>query len=356
MGSREKYHSKLVDAPLGLSFDDVLLIPQYSDVRLEEIDVSTRITRRLKLKIPIISSPMDTVTSFDMVLALGRLGGLGVLPRNMDMEEVLRTIRAAREEKLPVAVAVGPFDDERASRAVEEGADMIVLDTAHGHSRNVVEAVKRLKREHGADLMAGNVATPEGAEALIEAGADSLRVGIGPGHACTTREVAGVGVPQLTAIAWVADVASEYGVSVIADGGIEKPADIVKALAVGADAVMLGYLLAGTDESPGEVLTISGRVYKKYRGMGSRGALASGSVRYGEFKKVPEGVEGYVKYRGALREVLEYLVGGLKQGMGYLGARSIEELRAKARFVRVTPSGAGESKPRGILLAEEPWL
>ncbi|RLE71009.1 MAG: guanosine monophosphate reductase [Thermoprotei archaeon] len=350
------YSEKLKDSPLGLSFNDVLLIPQYSDVKLGEMDVSTRLTSNLKLKIPILSSPMDTVTGPEMALAMGEMGGLGILPRNLNLDEVLKAIDKLHEEGLPIGVAVGPFDDDKVTRLAEKEVDIVVIDTAHGHSRNVLEAVKRFKREYGVEVMAGNVATGEGAEALIEAGADSLRVGIGPGHACTTREVAGVGVPQLTAVAWVADVASEYEVSVVADGGIEKPADIVKALAAGADAVMLGYLLAGTDEAPGEVLRISGKVYKKYRGMGSKGALASGSARYGEFKKVPEGVEGYVEYRGSLREILEYLVGGLKQGMGYLGAKNLGELKAKARFVRITPAGAGESKPRGIILADELWL
>lgn len=353
MGARENYSSRLNSAVLGLSFDDVLLIPQYSNVRLCDIDTSTWIINNLKLKIPIISSPMDTVTGFEMALALARLGGLGILPRNMSLEETLKTIRAAHEEKLPTGIAVGPFDDEKVARAAEEGVDIVVIDTAHGHSYNVIEATKRFKRDYDVDLMVGNIATPEAAEALIEAGADSLRVGIGPGHACTTREVAGVGVPQLTAIAWVADVASNYGVSVVADGGIEKPADIVKALAVGADAVMLGYLLAGTNEAPGEVLQISGRLYKKYRGMGSRSALESGSARYGEFKKVPEGVEGYVEHRGSLSKVIDYLVGGLKQGMGYLGARSIKELRVKARFVKITSAGARESHPRGFYKVEE---
>lgn len=349
------YSEKLKDPPLGLSFNDVLLVPQYSDVKLSEVDVSTRLTDNLTLKIPIISSPMDTVTGPEMALALGRMGGLGILPRNLDLDETRKTIDTLHEEKLPIGAAVGPFDDNKVAQLADKGVDIVVIDTAHGHSRNVLEAVRRFKKEYDVEIMAGNVATKKGAEALIEAGVDSLRVGIGPGHACTTREVAGVGVPQLTAIAWVADVASEYGVSVVADGGVEKPADIVKALAAGADAVMLGYLLAGTDEAPGEIVRISGKMYKKYRGMGSKGALASGSVRYGEFKKVPEGVEGYVEYRGALREVVEFLIGSLKQGMGYLGARNIRELKRKAKFVRITSAGIGESRPRGIILVDESW-
>ena len=234
--------------------------------------------------------------------------------------------------------------------------DLIVIDTAHGHSRNVIEATKRFKSEFGVDVMSGNVVTGEAAEALIQAGADSLRVGVGPGHACTTREVAGVGVPQLTAVAWVADVARDYGVSVVADGGIEKPADVVKALAVGADAVMLGYLLAGTDEAPGEEVMVGGERYKRYRGMGSRSALAAGSTRYGEFKRVPEGVEGLVKYRGPVARVVEDLINALKQGMGYVGAANLDQLRERARFVRLTPHGLTESRPRGLIIEGDwPW-
>jgi len=347
------YKEKLKEVVEALTFDDVLIVPAYSDVKLNEIDVSTNLTRNIRLDIPIVSSPMDTVTGENMVLELGRLGGIGILPRNLPLQETLKIVRKSVEKKIPVGVAVGPFDDDRVSAVVEEGASLVVIDTAHGHSRNVIEATRRFKREFNVDIMAGNIVTGEAAEELISAGADSLRVGIGPGHACTTREIAGVGVPQLTAITWVADVASSYNVSVVADGGIEKPADIVKALAVGADAVMLGYLLAGTDEAPGDVVVLGGKRYKKYRGMGSKGALASGSTRYGEFKRVPEGVEGYVEYRGPLKDIVDFLVGGLKQGMGYIGVRNIKELREKARFIKVTWQGFRESRARGLIIGEE---
>lgn len=338
---------KLKAAELALSFDDVLLLPRYSDVRLDEVDVSTRIAPGLELKIPVISSPMDTVTGREMVLALGRLGGLGVLPRNMPLENALSVVREAREEGVPVGVAVGPFDDERVSRLLDAEASLVVIDTAHGHSRNVLEATRRFSAM-GAPVMAGNIVTAEAAEDLISAGAVSLRVGVGPGHACTTREVAGVGCPQLTAVAVVADAARGRGVSVVADGGVEKPSDAVKALAAGADAVMLGYLLAGTDEAPGALVVKDGRCYKVYRGMGSRGALASGSARYGEFKRVPEGVEGLVECRGSAAKVVEWIVGGIKQGMGYVGARNLEELRLKSVFVRLSYGGLKESGPRGL--------
>lgn len=347
------FWSKLEKAPWGLSLDDVLLIPQYSDVQIGETDVATRLTRRLTLSIPIISSPMDTVTGEAMALRLAELGGLGVLPRNMEPAQALSIIGKAKERKLPISVAVGPFDEDRVKAYAEAGVDLIVVDSAHGHSRNVIEATKRFKG-YGVDVMAGNVVTREGARALVDAGADALRVGLGSGHACTTREVAGVGVPQLTAISWVAEVAREAGVGVVADGGIEKPAHVVKALAAGADAVMLGYLLAGTDEAPGEVIEIDGKKYKPYRGMGSKGALAAGSSRYGAFKRVPEGVEGYVEYRGPVASVVEVLVNALKQGMGYVGARNLEELREKAAFIRITNMGLQEGSPRGMVVTR--WL
>lgn len=331
----------------GLSFDDVLLVPQYSEVDLKEISTETRLSKNLSLKVPIISSPMDTVTGFEMALAMAELGGIGILPRNLGLEETLEAVNTLREKNLPVGAAVGPFDDERVKRLVDADVSIIVIDTAHGHSKNVIDATRRYS-QYSIPIMAGNIVTGEAARALIDAGASSLRVGVGPGHACTTREVAGVGVPQLTAIADVADVAVESGVSVVADGGIEKPADVVKALAVGADAVMLGYLLAGADEAPGAVVYRGGRCYKVYRGMGSRGALRRGSARYGEFKRVPEGVEGLVACRGSVRDVVGWLIGGLVQGMGYVGARSLSELRERARFVRLSPGGFRETGPRGF--------
>lgn len=347
------FKDKVDRAPLALSLDDVLLVPQYSEVKIDEIDVSTNLTKRIKLSLPIVSSPMDTVTGRAMALRLAELGGLAVLPRNLEIQEAVSIVECVRERNLPVAAAVGPFDDDRVKALVEADVTMIVIDSAHGHSRNVISATRRYS-DYGIDMMSGNVVTADGALALINAGADALRVGIGSGHACTTREVAGVGVPQLTAIATVADAARDLGVGVVADGGIEKPAHVVKALAAGADAVMLGYLLAGTDEAPGDIYEIEGRKYKPYRGMGSRGALAAGSTRYGTFKRVPEGVEGYVEYRGPLSQVVDVLVNSLKQGMGYVGAGNLEELRKKAVFVRITELGLRESSPRGFMVTR--WL
>lgn len=341
------YREKVRNAIEGLSFDDVLLLPRYSDVRLDQVSIETSLAPGLHLKAPIISSPMDTVTGRLTALKLAELGGLGVLPRNMPLPEALAVVEEAEGRGLKVAAAVGPRDDEKVKAFSDSGAALIVVDTAHGHSRDVVEAVKRYSG-HPVPVMAGNIVTGEAADALIDAGASSLRVGVGPGHACTTREVAGVGMPQLTAVAEVADVARERGVSVVADGGVEKPADVVKALAAGADAVMIGYLFAGTEEAPGATVAVGGRRYKVYRGMGSRGALRSGSGRYGEFKRVPEGVEGLVELRGSLEDVFSWLVNGLVQGMGYVGARSLEELRERAVFVRLSPGAFRESGPRGF--------
>lgn len=348
------YKSKIESAKRGYSFDDVLIIPLYSDLKLEDIDTSTRLAKNLTLKVPIISSPMDTVTGRDMVLALGSLGGLGVLPRNIGIEEMKSIVREASERDLPVGVAVGPFDDDRVKEAINSGASIIVVDAAHGHSKNVIEATKRYSRL-GVPVMSGNVVTSEGALALIEAGALSIRVGVGPGHSCTTREIAGVGYPQLSAIAEVADAAAEHGVSVIADGGIEKPSDIVKAIAAGADAVMLGYLLAGTDEAPPREVFIKERCYKLYRGMGSKSALNTGSVRYGTFKNVPEGAEGLVECKGPVENVINYLVGSLKQGMGYVGARTLAELKSRAKFVVLSGGSFREGGPRGLIGAKGSW-
>jgi len=343
-----RFLDKLREAETALSFEDVLLLPGPSDVFFSEIDVSVSIRPGLKLSIPILSSPMDTVTGEKVAEVLGSLGGLGVLPRNIPEEHMISAIRKLRDRGIPVGAAVGPRDAELAEKLAEEGASAIVIDSAHGHSRAVLEATAKLSKLD-VPLISGNIATAEAARALVEAGATGLRVGIGPGHACTTREVAGVGCPQLTAIAAVADAVYGEGVVVIADGGIEKPADIVKALAAGAHAVMLGYLIAQSDEAPGDRVEIGGKCYKRYRGMGSRGALSSGSNRYGDFKRVPEGEEGFVECRGSLCELIDYLIGGLKQGMGYIGARSIEELQSKSRFVRITPSALREGGPRGIL-------
>ncbi|AMB94032.1 IMP dehydrogenase [Aerococcus sanguinicola] len=475
----------------GITFDDVLLVPAESDVLPDEADLGIQLSDHLKLNVPILSASMDTVTEADMAIAMARSGGLGIIHKNMTIDQQAEEVRkvkrsesgvitnpfylfpdnqvqeaedlmaryhisgvpivkdeSSREllgiitnrdirfvrdlsepiheymtteemvtapsntsleeaeallqkyriEKLPLiddqgrltglitfkdiqnvtdypnaakdakgrlicGAAVGVTSDtfERAKALVEAGVDAIVIDTAHGHSKGVLRKVKEI-RDHFSDvtLIAGNVATAEGTRALFETGVDIVKVGIGPGSICTTRVVAGVGVPQLTAIYDAAEVANEYGKTIIADGGIKYSGDIVKALAAGGHAVMLGSMLAGTDESPGEIEIYQGRRFKTYRGMGSLGAMKKGSAdRYfqGEVneanKLVPEGIEGRVSYKGSVVDIIFQMVGGIRSGMGYCGAHNIEDLRQNAQFVRMSAAGLIESHPHDIQITKE---
>lgn len=470
----------------GLTFDDVLLVPQYSEILPREADVSTRLTRDIRLNIPILSAAMDTVTEARTAIALAREGGLGVIHKNMspqaqagEVDKVKRSehgiitdpfylspehrvqdavdlmdryhisgvpvvdgdklvgiitnrdvrfqtnfhllisevmtseglitapegtdLDGARElmaqhkiEKLPLvdekyrlrglitikdiekarqypnsardqgsrllagaAVGIGADMIERASLLVRAGVDALFVDSAHGHSRNVIDATARLKEEFpDVAVVSGNVATSAGAGALIDAGADAVKVGVGPGSICTTRVIAGVGVPQLTAIADAYRVAGEKGIPVIADGGIKYSGDIIKALAAGASAVMIGGLLAGTEESPGETEIFRGRSYKVHRGMGSEGAIKMGSGdRYFQEdidKAVPEGVEGRVPYLGPLAAIVYQLIGGLRSGMGYCGVRNLAELEETARFIRITGAALRESHPHDVTITKQP--
>ncbi|QWK20255.1 MAG: IMP dehydrogenase [Hydrogenobacter thermophilus] len=473
----------------GYTFDDILLIPQYSEVLPNEVDVSTQLTKRIKLNIPIVSAAMDTVTESRLAIALAREGGIGIIHRNMSIEKQAQevekvkksesgmilqpitvhphnTVREAMQimerykisgvpvvdadgmlvgiltnrdlrflkttdydkpvslfmtkeglitaqervtleeaeeilhrhkvEKLPIvdkegrlrglitikdivkrkkypnackdeigrlrvgaAVGTGPETKRRVEELVSVHVDVIAVDTAHGHSKRVLDTVEMIKSNFPqVDVIAGNVATREGVRDLIKAGADAVKVGVGPGSICTTRVVAGVGVPQITAIMWAYEEAKEYGIPIIADGGIRYSGDIVKALAAGASAVMLGNLLAGTEEAPGETIYYQGRAYKVYRGMGSLGAMMSrySSDRYGQEnmeKFVPEGIEGRVPYKGKLSDVIFQLVGGLRSGMGYLGASNIRELREKAKFVKITYAGYRESHVHDVIITKE---
>jgi IMP dehydrogenase len=474
------------EIPLGLTFDDVLLVPAKSDVVPAHVDVTTYFTPNIKLNIPIVSAAMDTVTDANLAIAIAREGGIGVLHRNMPpekqamevdkvkksesgmivdpitigpdapisealalmeryrisgvpvtvngklvgiitnrdlkferdftrkVEEVMTkerlitapvgiTLEDAQEilhkykiEKLPIvdknfnlkglitikdiekrkkypnackdhlgrlrvaaAVGVGEPAIYRAELLVKAGVDAIVIDTAHGHSKAVIETLKELKRRFDIDVVAGNIATSEAAEELIQAGADAVKVGIGPGSICTTRIVAGAGVPQLTAIINCYQVTLKYNIPLIADGGIKYSGDITKALAAGAHCVMIGSLFAGTDEAPGEIILYQGRSYKTYRGMGSIGAMQGGSSdRYRQEvvspeKLVPEGVEGRVPYRGPLAKSVHQLVGGLKSGMGYCGCKNLEELRTKARFIKITNAGLRESHVHDVTITRE---
>ncbi len=347
----------------GLTFDDVLVLPNFTDIKRQEIILSSRLTKNIKLDIPLISSPMDTVTASQMALALGRLGGIGIIHRNLTIEDQLKKIQKVKQENLLVGAAVGLGKDleERTEALVTAGVDVLVIDSAHGFSKWVIEATKFIHQKYPhVALIAGNIATAAGAKALIEAGADSLRVGMGPGSICTTRVISGMGVPQITAIMEVASITQKYNIPVIADGGIKNSGDIVKAIAAGADTVMLGSLFAGSDEAPGEKVTVKGKIYKRYRGMGSVAAMKQGgAARYGqeyiqgkEKKLIAEGVEGLVPYKGKLEDVVSQLTGGLRTGMYYVGAKNIEELKENTRFIKITQASLTESHPHDIVITE----
>lgn len=473
--------------PRAITFDDVLLLPRYSDALPSEVDVRTHLTKRIPLNIPILSSPMDTVTESELAIALSKVGGLGVIHKNMSVEsqteEVYKVKRSAngiivdpvtltpdapvqrarelmdqhnvsgvpitdgsgklvgiltrrdlrfleksdipiaqvmtrenlvtatgevsleqaekiltakkveklllvdetyhltglitikdidmmkrfpnaskdRQGRLRAGAAVGVFDFGRAESLIRSGVDVLVVDSAHGHSANVIETVKQIKRQWDIDVVAGNVGTREGCRDLINAGADAVKVGIGPGSICTTRVISGVGVPQITAVNEAALAARDAGIPVIADGGIRYSGDVTKAIAAGAHTVMIGGLFAGLAESPGRTILYQGRTFKVYRGMGSLGAMVKGSSeRYrqkegesGSGKLVPEGVEGRVPFKGALSDFVYQLVGGLRAGMGYCGTRTIEELRTEAKFIQVSAASVRESHPHDIAITQE---
>ena len=349
---------------LGLTYDDVLLLPDASDVVPSEVDTSTYLTRNIKLSVPLVSSAMDTVTESAMAIAMAKAGGIGIIHRNLSIEEQVTHVKLVKGAGLIVGAAVGVGDDGylRAKALIEVGADVVVVDTAHGHHKAVLEAIERIKREHpDQEVIGGNVATRAGAQALINAGADAVKVGVGPGSICTTRVVAGVGVPQITAIMEAAKACLKSDVPLIADGGLQYSGDIAKAIVAGADCVMLGSLLAGCDESPGEMIELDGKKYKAYRGMGSLGAMQSrgekksySKDRYmqddvlAEDKLVPEGIEGKVPHRGHVAEVVHQLVGGLRSGMGYAGAPDIAHLKRDGRLVQITYAGLQESHPHDV--------
>jgi IMP dehydrogenase len=330
-----------------LSFDDVLLVPQYSDVVPTEVDTSTTLAG-LTLKIPVFSAAMDTVTEGAMAAAMWAAGGIGVIHKNLSPSRQFEELRKAHDSMGPIlSMAVGAKDWEQRLTESETLLDLAVIDSAHGHSKNVLSAVSGMKKKFPSmKIMAGNVVTPEAVRALADAGADIVKVGIGGGSICTTRLVSGCGMPQLIAVMSCAEEADKIGVPTVADGGIKCSGDIVKALAAGADAVMIGSLLAGASETPGDL--IDGR-WKSYRGMGSVRAMDQGSKdRYGQSgvardKLVPEGVEAMVPHRGPVSDVLHQLIGGLKAGMGYVGAKNLRELQAKAKFIRITSSGVREN-------------
>ncbi|HBG91447.1 MAG TPA: guanosine monophosphate reductase [Lactobacillus acetotolerans] len=366
-------------AKKGLTFDDVLLIPAESHVLPNEVNLSTKLANNIKLNIPLISAGMDTVTEGAMAIAMALQGGLGVIHKNMsitaqagevaNVKSVVVPPNATKaavdaKNRLLVAAAVGVTSDtfERAEALLEKGADAIVIDTAHGHSAGVIRKIKEIRKHFPkVTLIAGNVATGDATRALFDAGVDVVKVGIGPGSIRTTRVVAGVGVPQITAIYDAATAAREYHKPIIADGGIKYSGDVVKAIAAGGNAVMLGSMLSGTTEAPGEVFEDNGKKYKTYRGMGSVGAMAQAhgsSDRYFQGgvneanKLVPEGVEARVEYKGDVSDIVFQIDGGLRSGMGYVGAATIPDLIEKAQFVRITNAGLRESHPHDVQMTK----
>ena len=342
-----------------LTFDDVTLAPKYSEILPSEVNTNTQLSPKLKLKIPLLSSAMDTVTESKMAIAIAKAGGIGVIHRNLNIKNQILEIKKVKKQKLLVGAAVGagPNEFDRAKAIIQEGVDLIVVDTAHGHTKKVGEIIKFIKKlkNNKITLCAGNIATPEAAKFLIKLGVDIIKVGIGPGSICTTRLVAGIGVPQLSAILSVRNGLKNKNVKIISDGGIKYSGDLAKAFAAGADAVMIGSLFAGTDETPGKLIKKNGKLFKSFRGMGSVGAMNKGSAdRYFQTKQkdaskyVPEGVEGFVKYKGDVGSIIYKLIGGLKSSMGYLGSKNITKLRIKPNFVKITKAGFYESMVHNV--------
>jgi IMP dehydrogenase len=357
----------------GLTFDDVLIVPKYSDFKRSEVILSSKLHDRLQLNFPVISSPMDTVTETDMAIAMSLIGGLGIIHRNLSIAEQTAMVKFIKSfhsskitsvstvdqnNKLFVAAAVGAGSDleQRMQSLSAAKVDLVCVDSGHGHSKYIIDAIKFIKKQYpDIILMGGNVATYDGAKALIDAGVDILRVGMGPGSICTTRIISGMGVPQLTAIEEVVKAAKDTKVTLIADGGIKQLGDIAKAIGMGAHAVMLGSLLAGHDEAPGNIIEIDGNKFKSYRGMGSLGAMTKGGAeRYGqdpkELKKklITEGVEGVVKYKGNIEDYLFQIAGSLKSSFYYVGARNMQEFHNKVEFIQITSASIKESDTHSI--------
>ncbi len=364
-------HGKILQE--AYTFDDLLLVPAKSEVVPKDVSLKARLTDSISLNAPIISAAMDTVTEDKMALHMARLGGLGFIHKNMTIDEQAQMVRNVKAYKVTeadpeanvdksgqlfVGAAVGVSLDtlDRVKALVDAGVDIITVDSAHGHSKGVIDSVRSIRDVYpDLDIVGGNIVTAHGAIDLIEAGANVLKVGVGPGSICTTRVVSGVGVPQLTAVNDIYQVAKEHNVGVIADGGIKLSGDIVKAIAAGADCVMLGGLLAGTEESPGDIIEVYGKRVKNYVGMGSLSAMQRGSSdRYfqggvNELKKlVPEGIEATVPFKGSIEDVIYQMLGGLRSGMGYCGCESIDAMKERAQFVKITGAGLKESHPHDV--------
>lgn len=342
-----------------LTFDDVLLVPQKSNYSPSKVSTTIKLGKNLELKIPILSAAMDTVTESKMAIELGKLGALGIIHKNLTPEKQAEEVKKVKSKNLKcgAAISVGQDSLKRADKLIAAGVDLLVIDVAHGHFYKVAETVRKLKKKYSSKILivGGNVATGKATSDLIKAGADIIKIGVGPGSICTTRVIAGIGVPQLTAVMEAVKVARKTKTPVIADGGIKYSGDMVKALASGANAIMIGSLLSGTDEAPGKILFYKGKKYKIYRGMGSIDAMQKGSKdRYMQENKknkkdmIAEGVVGYTEYKGKVSDIVNQLVGGLKQGLGYCGAKNIEDLWKKAEFVKISNAGLVESHPHNL--------
>lgn len=363
----------------GLTFDDLLLRPGYSDFSRSQINLTTKLTKHIDLKLPFVSSPMDTVTEDTLAIALAGIGGIGIIHRNLTIEDQALQVRNVKQEGFLVGAAVGASNgfEDRAQALVDAGVDVILVDSAHGFAKPVIEAIRWIKHHTKVDVIGGNVATEDGAKALIDAGVDGVRVGMGPGAICTTRVISGMGVPQITALEETLKAAKPHGVPVIADGGIKYSGDMVKALAVGASSVMMGSFFASCKEAPGEIVELPRSqvphrfqsifeknkdtyTFKSYRGMGSVGAMKHGAKiksedeyhgkDYSDRVLVAEGVEGLVPVRGAVKDLVDQAIGGIKSGMYYVGAKNLSELSEKAVFIQITQASLTESHPHDILI------
>ena len=351
------------DIKEALTFDDILLVPKYSSVLPSETNLNINLGNNLNLKIPFLSSAMDTVTESRMATAIAQMGGLGIIHRNLSIAKQFKEIKKVKSKNLITGAAVGTANEDllRTKSILDAGVDLIVIDTAHGHSEKVIKILGKIKKiSSKTPVCVGNIATGEAALKLYNEGADILKVGIGPGSICTTRMIAGIGVPQITAIMDVKKSMKNKKIKIISDGGIKFSGDIVKGLAAGADAIMMGSVFAGTKESPGKKFKYKNKFYKAYRGMGSIGAMSAGSSnRYfqknykDKSKFVPEGVEARVSYKGLVGEILYQLQGGLRSSMGYIGAKMIKEIQKKARFVKITKAGFYESMVHSVEMTKE---
>ena len=346
-----------------LTFDDVLLVPRYSSVLPSETDLNIHLKNNLKLKIPFLSSAMDTVTESNMAIAIAQKGGLGIIHRNLSIADQCKEIKKVKNKNLIVGASVGTANEDllRTKSILDAGVDLVVVDTAHGHSEKVIKILSNIKKiKSKVPICVGNIASGEAAIKLFNEGADILKVGIGPGSICTTRMIAGIGVPQITAIMEVKKSMKNKKIKIISDGGIKFSGDIIKALAAGADAVMMGSIFAGTDETPGKKFRFKDKFYKLYRGMGSIGAMSAGSSnRYFQknhkdsSKFVPEGVEGRVPCKGSMENILYQLQGGLRSSMGYIGAKNIKVIKKKAKFIKITKAGFYESMVHSVEMTKE---